>query len=89
MNVDWFQPYKHSPYSVGAIYLAMMNLPREERYKQENIIIAGIIPGPDEPSKDINGYLKPLVSELIALWEEGIEYKAADDTKVRDRNESH
>ena len=84
MNVDWFQPYKHSPYSVGVIYLAIMNLPREERFKQENIIIAGIIPGPDEPSKDINGYLEPLVSELISLWEEGIEYQAVDDTKVGD-----
>ena len=85
INVDWFQPYKHSPYSVGAIYLSMMNLPRDERYKKENMIIAGIIPGPDEPTKDINGYLEPLVSELVTLWEEGIEYRAADDKTVRYR----
>lgn len=50
MNVDWFQPFKHSPYSVGVIYLALMNLPRGERYKRENIIVVGIIPGPGEPS---------------------------------------
>ena len=49
MNVDWFQPFKHSPYSVGVIYLALMNLPRSERVKRENVIIAGIIPGPGEP----------------------------------------
>ena len=28
LNVDWFQPYKHCSYSVGAIYLTIMNLPR-------------------------------------------------------------
>ena len=28
MNVDWFQPFRHSPYSIGAIYLAILNLPR-------------------------------------------------------------
>ena len=46
MNVDWFQPFKHSPYSVGVIYLALMNLPHGERYRRENIIVVGIIPGP-------------------------------------------
>ena len=72
MNVDWFQPFKHSPYSVGVIYLALMNLPRGHRYKRENIIVVGIIPGPSEPSS-LNPYLVPLVSELKELWEDGIE----------------
>lgn len=31
LNVDWFQPFKHSLYSVGALYLVLMNLPRSER----------------------------------------------------------
>lgn len=26
-NVDWYQPFKHSPYSVDVIYLAILNLP--------------------------------------------------------------
>ena len=42
MNLDWFQPFKHSPYSVGVIYLAIMNLPRAERFKRENIIVVGM-----------------------------------------------
>ena len=50
MNVDWFQPFKHSPYSVGVIYLAVMNLPRAERFKRRNIIVVGILPAPGEPS---------------------------------------
>ena len=34
INVDWFQPYKHVQYSVGAIYLAVLNFPRRLRYRQ-------------------------------------------------------
>lgn len=82
LNVDWFQPYKHSPYSVGVIYLALLNLPREKRYSKENVIIAGVIPGPDEPSKHINTYLRPIVDELNELWETGFSYKGIDDEKV-------
>ena len=46
MNVDWFQPYDYEQYSVGAIYLLVMNLPRSERFKRENVML---IPGPHEP----------------------------------------
>ena len=37
LNVDWFQSFKHSLYSVGALYLVLMNLPRSERFKPENV----------------------------------------------------
>ena len=36
-------------YSVGVIYLSLNNLPRSLRYRRENVIIVGIIPGPSEP----------------------------------------
>lgn len=39
MNIDWFKPYKHLEYKVGAIYMTVMNLPRYLRYKQENCIL--------------------------------------------------
>ena len=77
LNVDWFQPFKHSPYSVGAIYLVLLNLSRSVRLKKENIFIVGIIPGPHEPSLSINTYLKPLVDELEVLWKDGICLKSA------------
>lgn len=51
------------------IYLTILNLPRTLRYKTENLIIVGIIPGPREPEHNINSYLQPLVSELLTLWE--------------------
>ena len=50
------------------IYLALLNLPQNIRYKRENIILVGIIPGPAEPSIHINTYLAPLVNELLDLW---------------------
>ena len=67
LNVDWFQPYKHTQSSVGALYLAIMNLPYDQRFKRENVILLGIIPGPSEPPRDINQYLRPLVKELQEL----------------------
>ena len=68
LNIDWFQPHKHVTDSVGAIYLSILNLPRHLRYKAENIILCGIIPGPSEP-KDINNYIYPIVHELLQMWE--------------------
>lgn len=43
----------------------VLNLPRSERFKEENIILAGIIPGPNEPKNDINC---PLVNDIIELY---------------------
>ena len=64
INVDWFQPFTHVKYSVGVVCLVILNLPREERYKLENIIVVGIIPGPKEPKNIINPFLIPLMEDL-------------------------
>ena len=68
LNVDWFQPYTHTTYSVGTIYITILNLPRFIRYKKENVILIGIIPGPREPKKHLNTFLQPLVDELQQFW---------------------
>ena len=71
-NCDWFQSFKHSQYSVGVLYLIILNLPRSIRFKPENVIIAGIISGPSEPIyNEMNSFLRPLVKELNSLWEYG------------------
>ena len=45
LNVDWFQPFKRrSDYSVAVIYFVVINLPRCQRFKFENVILGGIIP---------------------------------------------
>ena len=67
LNVDWFKPCKHTEYSVGAIYLTIMNLPRILRFQQENVILIGLIPGSKEPSRNINPFLVPLVKQLQSL----------------------
>ena len=67
LNVDWFQPFKHTNYSVGAIYMAVQNLPRDQRFLSENVIFVGVIPG--EPSIHINTLLDPLIDELLKLWD--------------------
>ena len=69
LNVDWFQPFSHVTDSVGVIYLCILNLPRSEIYKRENMLLVSIIPGPHEPSQNINSYLTPLVLELQQFYQ--------------------
>ena len=64
LNIDWFKPFKHTPASVGAMYVTVMNLPYDQRFKRENVILLGIIPGPSEPKRDLNDYLQPFIAEL-------------------------
>ena len=61
--------HKHITYSVGVLYLVIFNLPREERFKRENIILLGIIPGPSEPKRTMNSYLGPFVRDMLEFWE--------------------
>ena len=68
LNVDWFNPYKHVEYLVGAIYISILKFPKNLRYQKENMILVGIIPGPNEPSLHINSFLEPLVEDLQQLW---------------------
>ena len=82
LNLDWFQPFTHVEYSVGAIYLALQNLPQEERYKEENIVLVGMLPGPSEPKLTVNSYLAPLVEDLKAAWLNGIKVKTSDGSEI-------
>ena len=69
LNVDWFEPFNLTQYSVGVIYLTVLNVPRHLRNKQQYSILVGVIPGPKEPKRDINSFLRPLIQELSLLWE--------------------
>jgi len=76
LNLYWFQPFDLSTYSVGVLYLVILNLPRTIRFKPENVLIAGIIPGPKEASlTEMNSYLRPFVKELKLLWSDGFTMK--------------
>ena len=72
LNVDFFQAYKHVHDSYGVIYLTIMNLPRSERFKQQNVLIVGVIPAFEHEPDTFNPFIKPLVAELKEFWNIGV-----------------
>lgn len=72
MSVDSFNPFhnktaKQSVSSTG-IWLVLLNLPQHLRYLQENMYLAGVIPGPNKPSlSDIYHYIDLVVVELLEV----------------------
>jgi Transposase family tnp2 len=69
INLDWFQPFESSVYSTGVMYGAICNLPRDRRFKKENMLTLGLLPGPQEVKKHrINHFLAPIIDELLELW---------------------
>lgn len=82
LNLDWFQPFKHlSSYSVGAVYLVVLNLPRKQRFKRKNVILLGIIPNlAKEPPT--NTFIKPLVTELNIAWRTGFNIYSIESRKI-------
>ena len=68
LNLDWFQPFDHTTDSIGAMYLTVVNLPRHERFRKENVILVGLIPSMEHEPSDVNSFLYPLVQELQSLW---------------------
>ena len=79
LSVDAFNPFLNKQAgkkaSVTAIYMVLLNLPPSSRYKVENMYLAGVIPGPKEPSlTQINHLLRPLVDELLEFWNPGVWY---------------
>ena len=68
IGVDFFKPFKHrNDFSVGVIYMVLMNLPRSVRFKKENVILVGIIPVIKHEPKSLNNFLEPAVDELITF----------------------
>ena len=65
----YFQSNIFNKFSVGVLYLAIESLPRNIHFKRQNILVVGIVPGPNEPSGDINTYLEPLICDMEKLWE--------------------
>jgi hypothetical protein len=70
INLDWFQPYERSVYSVGVIYGVVCSLPREERFRPQNTLVLGLLPGPREVGMHkINHYLAPIVDQFLELMD--------------------
>ncbi|QRV85804.1 Transposase family tnp2 [Ceratobasidium sp. AG-Ba] len=73
LSMDGFQAFRGKfsrggPYSVNGVYIVVNNLPYFLRTLIENMILAIVIPGPNEPSGyAMDEILKPLVDDLIEL----------------------
>lgn len=81
MFVDGINPFGNKisghKVSITFLILACLTLPFEERYLPENIFLAGIAPGPHEPSlEEMNWVLTPIVSQLKELWIPGLQLSA-------------
>lgn len=79
LGVDFFNPFGNKQAglksSIGVLSVVCLNLPAKLHYKTENMFLAGVIPGPNEPPLDaINHYLTPLVDELVEFWSPGIRF---------------
>jgi hypothetical protein len=70
LSLDWFRAYARSQYSVGAIYVSIVNLPRDQRYRRHNIHTLGVLPGPQQ--QPLDSYLTVIVKELLTLWRRGV-----------------
>ncbi len=66
--VDWMAPFKRGNYSYGTIFMSVLDLPRKVRLTKRWMNAVGIIPGSKEPKIHMNTYLKPLVNDLLHLW---------------------
>jgi len=76
LNNDGFEPWERRVYSVVAIYLTCLNLPRSERFKKENCILIALIPPHCKGTTSLDAYLRirsmnpllePLIDELLIL----------------------
>lgn len=87
MSVDSFNPFhnktaKQSVSSTG-IWLVLLNLPQHLRYLQENMYLAGVIPGPNKPSlADIYHYIDLVVSELLDFWAPGVFFSQTEKARM-------
>jgi Transposase family tnp2 len=80
--IDWFNANRNtirgSNHGTGGIYIVVLNLPESIRFEPENMFHM-FIPGPKEPTTErLSNFMRPLVQELIALFERGLVLQAAE-----------
>ena len=62
--------------------MTLTNLPREQRFKQENVLLIGIIPAFEHEPTSLNSFMKPLVN-VKQFWSPGIRLFTAESPKFK------
>ncbi|GJY50506.1 transposon protein [Tanacetum coccineum] len=62
-----------SRHSTWPVLLCIYNLPPWLCMKRKYIMMSLLIQGPKQPGNDIDVYLRPLIDDMIDLWEKGVE----------------
>ncbi|XP_042964708.1 uncharacterized protein LOC122298930 [Carya illinoinensis] len=72
---DVFNPFNNmsKPYNVWPVILVPYNLPPWLCMKDQFFMLSLLIPGSKAPGNEIDMYLRPLIDQLIDLWEDGVE----------------
>jgi hypothetical protein len=74
LSTDGMNPFGNmsSRHSTWPVTLCMYNLPPWLCMKRKYIMMPLLIQGPKQPGNDIDVYLKPLVDDLLVLWNDGV-----------------
>lgn len=67
MNIDGFNHLKIVMIILLELFI-LLNLPRNIRFRSENVIVAGLTPAFKKEPHSINSFLNPIVEELQVLW---------------------
>ncbi|XP_074373648.1 uncharacterized protein LOC141713995 [Apium graveolens] len=76
LATDGFPPYSNGTsgiYSVWPVVIFVYNLPPSMCMKDPYMFMTLLVPRPNDPGKNLNVYLRPLIDELIQLWQCGVE----------------
>jgi hypothetical protein len=65
-STDGYSPHKRKAKTAWPLIIYNYNLPPEERFHDDNIIVLGVIPGPKKPH-DFDSFAWPMMEELLAL----------------------
>ncbi|GKA74835.1 hypothetical protein Tco_0781213 [Tanacetum coccineum] len=72
---DGINPFKSlsSRHSTWPVLLCIYNLPPWLCMKRKYIMMSLLIQGPKQPGNDIDVYLRPLIDDMIDLWETSVD----------------
>ena len=75
LSTDGVNPFGNmsSSHSTWPVTLCIFNLPSWLCMKRKYILMPFLIEGPKQPGNDIDVYLKPLIEELLMMWNDGVE----------------